>query len=1092
MSGPAPDDAALPARRSDTFAPAGSGDRRAARFAARDRETLSAIASGPLPGGLAATLPETGFFRDVFYDTPDEELDQRGVRVHVRFHATGTATFLVEAREAPGGGGGPVTASAETETGDARELFEGDTAPARLLRAIVDPARLEPWIEVETRREARRAWLAGGGDPSIGEVVEIVCDARTVREHDLSATLSEVEVRGRAEAPALGAALRALEEDFRLELLGDEDPLHRARRSLEEVEVDWLEDAVRTARRVAVVPWRGGRALLLRDARGVRVPAGDGSGEEVCRRVLRQVLDVKEAHVRRLGTGPGSPRNPATEVWLAEGMDDESPPTAPEGTEIVALPLGELLHSVGSPPLRDGATLSALHVLARSGLPVEPAEDDEPEMDAKAARAALYVPGMQGVEDAEAAEALGPGTLLNMELSLLAFNRRVLALAEDERVPLLERVRFLSIFGANLDEFFRVRVSGFKRQVAVGSEKPTMDGVAPREQLDAIGARARRLFDRAYALLFDALLPALEKAGVRVLRAKELKKRDRSYLRDLYDQQVHALLTPLAAGPGHPFPHIRNQRPAIVGVVRQPQTGAERLAVVELPDGLPRFVPLPDDRGFVPLETVILESFHRLYPGMEVETACSFRVTRSAELHLERAPAGDLLQAVEEEVRQRRFRPVVRLEVEERMPDALRAELLRELQLEAPALAAALGEEDVYEVDWLIDLTGLKELASVDLPALHWPPEVPAREPLDPERTIFDQLQEREVLVSFPHDSFEATVERFVLEAADDPAVVAIKLALYRTNRKSRIVEALRRASARGKQVVALVELTARFDEQRNIGWARYLRSSGIHVLYGVPGLKIHAKVALVVRREGDVVRRYAYVGTGNLNAATASAYTDLGLLSADPGVGEEASELFNLLTGAAGEPRFRRLLVAPHTMRRRFLEMLEREMEHARAGRGGHVVAKINGLADREMIAALYRASRAGVRIELIVRSICALRPGVAGLSENVRVFSILGRYLEHARIWRFANGGDPEHYIGSADWRTRNLSRRVEVVAPVRDPAHRARLDAILRAQLNDPDAWELGADGTYYRRPELAPRDPALPPSDPERAPILTPDA
>ena len=1072
------------ARGPDSF-DSGAAPRRAARFAAPGRDALARAASGPLPG-LAASPPATGFFRDVYYDTPAGDLDRRGVRAHVRFHARGAATFTVEAREAPGeDGGGPVAASVEAETGDAALLLAGDTAPARLLRAVVDPARVAPWIEIETRREARRAWLEGADPASPDDAVEIVCDLRAVRERDLSAELCEVEVRGAEDAPALAAALRALEVDLGLTLLGDEDPLHRARRALEAREVDWLEDAVRSARRVAVAAWDGGRVTLLREDEGLRIPAGEGSGEEACRRVLREAFGVADGRVRLLGTGPGSPRQPATEVWLAE-----PPADAPLPPDAVRLALDELLDHVGSPALRDGATLAALHVLARAGLYGGAASADA------AAREALRAPpGIALLADLEAARAdaaaadeLPAGTLLNMELSALAFNRRVLALAEDERVPLLERVRFLSIFGANLDEFFRVRVSGFKRQVAEGSEKRTMDGVTPREQLDAAAARARRLQDTAYRLLLDTLLPALAGEGIRVLKAIELKKRDRTHLRELYDEQVHALLTPLAVGPGHPFPHIRNQRPAIAAILRQPQTAAERLAVVELPDGLPRFLALPEGDRFVALETVILENFERLYPGMEVEAACTFRVTRSAELHLETRRGGDLLHAVEEEVRRRRFRPVVRLEVEGCMPDRLRDLLLGELQFEAPDKALSLTDEDVYEVEWLIDLTGLKELASLPGAALHWPPAEP-RQPLAPERPIVEQLQAREVLVSFPEDSFEATVERFVIEAAEDPRVVAIKLALYRTNRKSRIVEALRRASARGKQVVALVELTARFDEQRNIEWARHLRAAGIHVLYGVPGLKIHAKVALVVRREGGAARRYVYVGTGNLNATTAGAYTDLGLLSADPGLGEEVSELFNVLTGAAGEPKYRRLLVAPHNMRRRFLEMLERETAHASAGRGGHVVAKFNGLADREMIAALYRASRAGVKIELIVRSICALRPGVAGVSENIRVFSILGRYLEHARIWRFENGGDPEYYIGSADWRTRNLSRRVEVAAPVRDPEHRARLDAILDAQLNDPDAWELGSDGSYYKRPEPAPRDPPLPPPDPGRAPIFT---
>ncbi len=820
---------------------------------------------------------------------------------------------------------------------------------------------------------------------------------------------------------------------------------------------------------------------MLREGGRLTVPTGRGSGMDAARRVLRASFQGGEGRLRLLGTGPGSPRRPATEVWLAEGLENATP-TAPDA--LVETSLGELMASLGSPALRDGATLAALHVLARSSLPAEPAEGDA------AARAVLRSAPRPPEPEAEIGpDDLPAGSLLNMELSVLAFNRRVLEMAADERVPLLERVRFLSIFGGNLDEFFRVRVANFKRQASMGEEKRTLDGATPREQLDAIGARARQITERAYRILFDVVLPALEAEGIEIATLKGLSRSERAWMREWYDREAHSLLTPLAAGPGHPFPHIRNQRPALVAILREPLTGGERLGIVELPDGLPRFVPLEGGRRFLPLELVITASLHRLYPGLEVEAACTFRVTRSAELQLERSRVADLLQAVEEEVRRRRFRPVVRVEVEDCMPDRLRAILLRELQYEAPDQAAALGDEDVYQIERLIDLRGLRELASIEGKGLHYSPEGPAAEPLDPEVPIATVLRRREVLVRFPRDSFEATVERFVLEAAEDPQVVALKLALYRTNRKSRIVEALRRASASGKQVVALVELTARFDEERNVEWARYLRSSGIHVVYGIPGLKIHAKVALVVRREEGAVGRYVYIGTGNLNAATAGAYTDLGLLSADPGLGEEVNDLFNVLTGGTGEPNFRHLLVAPQNMRRRFLEMLEREAEHARAGRGGHLAAKFNGLADREVIAALYRASRAGVRIDLIVRGICSLRPGVAGLSENIRVVSVLGRYLEHGRIWRFANGGSPEHYIGSADWRTRNLSRRVEIVAPIRDPAHRAELDAILRAQLDDPDAWELGSDGTYYQRPETAPRDPLLPPPDPDRMPIIT---
>lgn len=1045
------------------------------RFAAPDRETLDRIAAGELPPPISAgeALADE-LFRDVYHDSPEMELRRRGTTAGVRYHANGQVTLAVEVRAVHG-----ARPRSEAQTADAagREaIFETEGPAVALLRAVIDPDRLRPWLEVATRRRTRPP-----ADPATedGFAAEVACDERSVRDRDVSAELFEVELRLPEDSDAAREAARELERAFGLTLLTG-DPLRRWTRSLEETEVDWLEEAVRLSRRVAVVVYRGGRVMLLRREHGVRIPTGAGTGLEAARRVLRESL-LTEGRVRLIGTGPGSARQPATEVWLSEDAEPG------EGDDRVQVGVDELLHAVGTPALRDDATLAALHVLSRSGVAVHPIRAGWEELEGEIPDVLRALPTVFPVPSRRDDAELPPGTLLNADLGVLAFNRRVLDLAADDRVPLLERVRFLSIFGANVDEFFRVRAAGYKRQVAHGSEKRTLDGATPRQQLDAIGARARRLNDAAYRLLFDVLIPALREAGIEVVRRSLLTAAERSYLREWYDADVHPLLTPLAAGPGHPFPHIRNQRPALAAILREPLTGGERLGVIELPDGLPRFVPLPAGGRYATLETVIVENLHRLYPGMEVESAATFRLTRSAEVQIDRTRFADLLQAVEEEVRRRRSRPVVRVEVEDTVDPRLRELLLRELRHESPDQAWPLGEEDVYEVEGLIDLRGLRELATVELRGAHWPADEP-RDPLGEAVPIVDVLREREVMVEFPRDSFEATVERFVVEAAEDPDVVAIKLALYRTNRRSRIVEALRSASSRGKQVVALVELTARFDEERNIEWARYLRSSGIHVVYGFPELKVHAKVALVARREGAGVARYAYVGTGNLNATTAAAYTDLGIFTADPGITGEVAELFNVLTGAGGDPSYRLLLVAPMNMRERFVEMIGREAAHAAAGRGGHIVAKVNGLADREIIAALYRASAAGVRIDLVVRSLCALRPGVAGLSDNVRVISILGRYLEHGRIFRFANAGDPEYYVGSADWRTRNLSRRVEVATPVRDPAHRARLDAILREQLEHPRAWELGSDGTYYQRPQTAPRDVALPEPDPDRRPFL----
>lgn len=1049
----------------------------AVRFDPGAPGVLQALATGPAPEGFRAGPPATHVFRDLYLDTEEGDLERRGAWACLRHHADGSRTLSV--RTGPEAEGGEV-AVADLPAGEDGDALHGPSGPARLLRAMVDPARLVPRIELETHRVVRSIQSLDG------RPAEVACDAVVVRAGEVAARLEEIELRlpeGADVEHPVAAALRHAHGMRRVA----EERLARARHALREAGLDAMEAAVRAARRVAVVAVEEGRIALRRERAALRVPSGPGAGEEACRLVLRECFGHDGARVRLLGLDPGpSPTDrAAVEVWLAEGAHEQSEDAT---CEIVRMPLAEVLHSVGSPALRDRDTLAALHVVARSDFPSPPAGAVGREEEAAArAMLAAAAPVAAGDDDA-----LPPGSLLNMELSVLAFNRRVLGLAEDEAVPLLERLRFVAIFGANMDEFFRVRVAGFKRQVALGSSKATIDGATPQEQLDAIGVRARRLLDRAYALLRDALLPALGDHEIRVVRLHELTRSEMEMVRGYWRRDVHPVLMPLTAGPGHPFPHVRNLRPALAALLRDPRTGERRLGMVELPDGLPRFVRLPESRRFIPVEEVVRGSFPTLYPGMDVDTAFAFRVTRSAELHLDRAQVEDLLHAVEEQVRKRRFRPVVRLEVEQGMPEVVRDMLLRELQYEAPAQVAALGDEDVYPVEGLVDLRALRELADAqaqEVPELVYPPAPPPHEPLDPGRNVFEQLRAGPVLVSFPGDSFRGTVERLVVDAAEDPDVLSIKLALYRTNSRSAIVEALSRAAAAGKQVVALVELTARFDELSNIQWARHLRSYGIHVIYGMPGLKVHAKIALIVRREPAGIRRYAYIGTGNLNASTAAFYTDLGLMSADAELGAELNEVFNSLTSGVVREDYRQLLVAPTTMRSRFVEMIDREAEHARAGGEGRITAKFNGLADREMIAALYRASRAGVAVDLLVRGICSLRPGVAGLSESIRVYSALGRHLEHERIFRFANGGDPEYYIGSGDWRTRNLSRRIEVAVPVRDAAHRARLDAILRHDLARPDLWELGADGTYYQRPEPAPREST--PADPARPPILIPE-
>jgi polyphosphate kinase len=581
-----------------------------------------------------------------------------------------------------------------------------------------------------------------------------------------------------------------------------------------------------------------------------------------------------------------------------------------------------------------------------------------------------------------------------------------------------------------------------------------------------IGVRVRQMFDRTYRFLWNELLPKLQENDIHLLRWEELEESGQAYLTANYAVQLAAVLTPLAADPSHPFPHIRNLRPALAVVVRVPETDAEHFAAIELPGDLPRLVPLPGGRRFIPLEDVIRASLPTLYNGLEVVSAHVFRVTRSANFSIDEEDVNDLLEAVQEKVLRRPLGPVVRLEVQDTMPSEIRDMLLRELQFESSERIATLREEDVYAVDGLVDLFGLNEMASLPFEELRYPP-IERSSPLPSDESVWSVIRDRDVLVRFPYDSFEDTVERALAEAADDPAVLSIKITLYRTSESSGVVKYLRKARRAGKDVAALVELKASFDEQRNIEWARALESVGIHVVYGPAHLKVHAKIMLIVRKEGDQLLRYLYVGTGNLNASTAAGYTDLGLFTANAELGAELHDVFNGLTGYSVRTKYDHLLVAPFNMRDRFLELIEREVEHARAGRGGHIRVKINGLTDPGIIAALYRASQAGVRIEMMVRGLCCLRPGVPGLSENISVISILGRYLEHSRIYRFDNAGSPEYFIGSADWRPRNLKRRVEVVAPVYDEGHRAMLDGILEANLENPDAWALQPDGVYLQQ-------------------------
>ena len=679
-----------------------------------------------------------------------------------------------------------------------------------------------------------------------------------------------------------------------------------------------------------------------------------------------------------------------------------------------------------------------------------------------------------------------PSLLINRELSWLDFDARVLHEALDDRTPLLERVKFLAIASSNLDEFYMVRVGGLRRQVAAGVAQASADGLTPQEQLDEIERRARDILSRSRRCLEEELLPALLERGVELTTMQALSASEWSTIDDFFESQVFPVLTPLAVDPGHPFPYISNLSLSLACQIRDPVTGTEHFARLKVPKSLPRWVATGVPHRFVPLEQVIGANLGVLFPGMDILGWYAFRVTRYSDIDLANVEEPeDLLQTIEEQVFRRRFGEVVRVEVQDDMPAHLRELLREELREElvardedAPRFAP-LTERDIQEAGRYLDLSDLMAIAALDIPDLRDPPFTPSvpAELRDADRSIFEVIRERDILVHHPFDSFAASVERFLETAAEDDHVLAIKMTLYRTSGDTAIVRALSEAAQRGKQVAVLVELKARFDEAANIGWARTLESFGVHVAYGAAQLKTHSKTALVVRREGDGIRRYCHIGTGNYNSKTARLYTDLGLFTCSPSIGADLSDLFNSLTGYSRQRYYRRLLVAPANMRERFIELVERERAHAEAGRPARIVGKMNNLVDPETIQALYRASQAGVEIDLVVRGICCLRPGLEGVSDRIRVISIVGRFLEHSRLWHFANDGAEEFYLGSADWMPRNFDRRVEAVVPVEDASLHPRLRALLATCLEDNrQAWELHPDGTWTQR---------HPGDDPERA-------
>jgi polyphosphate kinase len=677
---------------------------------------------------------------------------------------------------------------------------------------------------------------------------------------------------------------------------------------------------------------------------------------------------------------------------------------------------------------------------------------------------------------------------LSRELSWLEFNRRVLHEALDERTPLLERLKFLAIFSSNLDEYFMVRVAATKQQIEADVSKRTADGRTPAEHLQSISQRLRPMITQMHSYFQTKLRPKMLENGICLISYKDLTAEQSTYLDTYFEEQVFPVLTPLAVDSGHPFPYISNLSLNLAVEIHDQESADPRFARVKVPKVLPRFVQMPDSLSNmccpkdgatvaeattkpchwigVPMEQIIAHNIAALFPGMTINNCYTFRITRNADLSVEEDEADDLMLAIEQELRKRRLGgSAVRMEIEAGMPLTMRATLMNELKIQ---------EADAYEVEGPMGLSDLMSLMGLPLPELkdpYWTPVTPASWQAASHaegEDVFSLIRRRDRLVHHPYHAFSGTVQEFITQAASDPSVLAIKMTLYRTSGDSPIVNALIKAAENGKQVVALVELKARFDEENNINWARTLERSGVHVVYGLMNLKTHTKVALVVRREKDMIRRYVHIGTGNYNPKTARLYTDIGLLSCRPELGTDLTDLFNYLTGYSRQQSYQKLLIAPVGLRNQMIDFIRQEAQLAAQGKSGRIIVKMNALVDPTLIVELYKASQAGVEIDLIIRGICCLRPGVAGISENIRVISIIGRFLEHSRIFYFQNGGSDRYYIGSADWMPRNLDRRVEAVVPIDDPALQAEINEILKVCLQDNrQAWEMQSDGTYLER-------------------------
>lgn len=1016
-------------------------------------DRLRELVRSPLPLRLKASGTDRRFFRDVYLDTADGRLRTRGITCFFRTGDDDRRRLTLHIVDPML----PVdsdAAAARRYDADVNELdplraIEGDTDPARRLRAFADPMQLRPTLVVSTERFVRRCERRWFGRAQFA----FIYDSATVEYGGLSRSFQELRVwRIRDGPPTLARIASVIERSWGVRPVLV-DPFERIRLVAASMAREAERRSIDTGRAVAIVAVMDNRIGGVLNEGALSLPMADGSGEGACRHLLTTYFGSAVGDLRELGVVAGRRRDSVLEVWTVSQIRRRR--DSGRFSALVWLTPEELDDRLRRPELVDANTRAALSLVRHSGLLPSP---DTEQTAAHPATADTGEHGRNGSGD-------DPARYLDGERSILEFNARVLALAEDSSTPLLERLRYLAIVSVNLDEFFAVQMSALKRH-ARSSDGAAVSTAARIARLRGI---IESLITRQQGCLRDCR-DELARHGIRVVPWAHLDAAQRHQLQQYFRAAILPALTPhaLTEAPGYPAPRLPTLDLTFLVLVKDPATGPLHVASLRIPASIPRCISLPGSDGtFVLVEDLVRDQLDVVYRGREVLEAYLFRVTRCAELDVDEAEAGNLLQAIEEELKHRVSNAIVRVEVERAMPNARRALLITELRSDHASEPLALAASDVYEIDGPLDLGAWRQLASLPRPDLRFPP-FRSRALAIPNESMFAAIASRDLLVHHPYDDFQSSVQRFLDEASTDPDVTTIKMTLYRTGERSSVADALLRAARNGKEVVAFVELKARFDEEQNVAWAKRLADTGVHVVYGLVGVKNHAKLALVARSEGGSVRRYVHVGTGNYNAITATAYTDLGLFSADEQLAADVGDLFNELTSSSQGPHadYRAILVAPHGLLRSLIAKVEREAEHARAGREARIRLKINGITDLELIAALYRASQAGVEIDAIVRGICRLRPRTKGLSERIRVVSLVGRFLEHARIYCFANGGDAEYFIGSADWRSRNLRRRVEAVVPVTDTACRGRLAAILDRELNDPGAWHLESDGSYSR--------------------------